>query len=296
VGLRKAFSTSLFAVAFLLAGCTKQNTNASSEATDLASHVCPVKVKPEVLISHEVDGDYDVQVVAPQNEAPEAQEKLYLNNQGDPTKAPKWLNNTVSWYYNSAGMPANFSKSQVLSIIQSSMNYWSSVCNIKWTYMGESTKSSEENNIDNANIVGWGRANGATGITFSYMRSTKLNNVSVLSIYESDVNLSTSDIRDTTTLRGVLNHELGHVLGLAHSDVSESIMFANPYHAVDYLLTLRQDDISGCVGLYGPANTVVMPTPTPTPAPTATPAPTPVPPAPTPSSTPAPSNPGSQGC
>jgi hypothetical protein len=84
-------------------------------------------------------------------------------------------------------------------------------------------------------------------------------------------------------------HELGHLLGLAHSSVSTAIMYA--YITDTYMLT--SDDIAGIQSLYAASTGLPTPTPTPTPfpAPTATPTPTPFPtptPTPTPSVTPTP--------
>ena len=42
-------------------------------------------------------------------------------------------------------------------------------------------------------------------------------------------------------LDGLLTHELGHAIGLAHSDVATAIMFANPYHSYQYNETLKSD-------------------------------------------------------
>jgi hypothetical protein len=47
-------------------------------------------------------------------------------------------------------------------------------------------------------------------------------------------------------------HELGHLLGLGHSDRPASILYANPYHPErGYMRNLKGDDIAGCVALYG---------------------------------------------
>ena len=207
--------------------------------------------------------------------------KIYWNGSGNASGAPRWANGKITWYYNPAAQPTFMSTDEALAVIQKSMSTWESVCGVKWTYAGITTKSTNSTG-DGTTVFGWGDANGYNG-GYTTIRWNGSKN-----LIESDLEMSSSGIKSTGAFQGIANHELGHQLGLDHSDVSESIMFANPYKTASYMMTLRADDISGCVGLYGQAGIV---TPTPTPAPTATPAPTPVvtpTPKPTPVVTPTP--------
>jgi hypothetical protein len=52
-----------------------------------------------------------------------------------------------------------------------------------------------------------------------------------------------------------MTHEIGHALGLDHSNVPASVMYASPYHSTSYMATLRGDDANGCAALYGSAPT-----------------------------------------
>lgn len=80
----------------------------------------------------------------------------------------------------------------------------------------------------------------------------------------------------------VVLHELGHALGLGHSDVPGSVMY--PYYR--RASSLAADDILSIQQLYVPKSQAMAP-PTVSPAPIPSPAPTPAP-APTPPPTPAP--------
>lgn len=287
--LRKRFYLSCVAGAatlvFAFNNCASRDAGTAENAIDLASQGC--KVDPDVLVQQVKDGDYHIDVLAPESEALNFSEKVYMNDLSDPAKAPRWKPNVINWYYNPAGAPSTIA-STALDTIKESMAYWTSVCNINFNYMGTTTKGSTSTSKDSTNVIGWGDAAGSTGITYTSMRGT----TAPISISESDINFNIAQIRDTTTLRAVANHELGHMLGLAHSNVSASIMFANPYHDIQYLLTLRQDDITGCAEVYGVASSAT-PTPTPTATPRVSPTPGPVT-TPTPATT-VPTSP-TQGC
>ncbi|XP_046407856.1 macrophage metalloelastase-like [Ischnura elegans] len=53
------------------------------------------------------------------------------------------------------------------------------------------------------------------------------------------------------SLLAVLLHEIGHTLGITHSNYENSLMFAY-YNHYDYRLTLHEDDILAAQFLYGP--------------------------------------------
>jgi hypothetical protein len=67
-------------------------------------------------------------------------------------------------------------------------------------------------------------------------------------IFDNTGQVQTENVLTTTAV-----HEVGHMLGLAHSDLNGNVMSGPPDSAYDGLGTLQTDDIRGCRCLYGPA-------------------------------------------
>ncbi|GLT30399.1 hypothetical protein SLA2020_052000 [Shorea laevis] len=66
--------------------------------------------------------------------------------------------------------------------------------------------------------------------------------------YDGDENWSLVAAPGTMHLETVGLHEIGHMLGLAHSPVKEAVMFA--YTGSNEVRGLHQDDIAGIKALY----------------------------------------------
>ena len=60
----------------------------------------------------------------------------------------------------------------------------------------------------------------------------------------------TDDWTDETALYNVALHELGHSLGLGHSDDSNAAMFSG-LHLDGKEISIGQDDVNGIRALYG---------------------------------------------
>jgi hypothetical protein len=162
----------------------------------------------------------------------------------------KWSSGVVPWWYNPAGQPSWIDTSAMLDLIQESMTKWQSACNIRFEYKG--TTQAPPDHSSSEYVIGWGYANGYAGYT-TYWRDHLYQFIDV------DIVLDPNMVSIPGHLQGLVNHELGHAIGLDHSDVNESIMFANPYHTYTYQQTLRSDDVAGCIALYGPPITIQPP-------------------------------------
>ena len=96
--------------------------------------------------------------------------------------------------------------------------------------------------------------------------TTVTYNVETASIYDADVEINTAQATFTTTedpppngadLEAVVTHEIGHFLGLAHSEVNAATMRAIGYQlGTTGLRTLADDDIQGICEIYPPGEKI----------------------------------------
>ena len=95
---------------------------------------------------------------------------------------------------------------------------------------------------------------------------TQTVNVETAEIYDSDVEVNTAQALFTTTevppengadLDAVITHEIGHFLGLAHSEVNAATMRGIGYQlGTTGLRTLADDDIQGICEIYPPGDKI----------------------------------------
>lgn len=169
----------------------------------------------------------------------------------------KWASSVYMWYLNPAYMPSQLSQNAVIATMQLVTSRWSQMCNIEFRYMGLSTAqplATVGSNQDQINVLSWGRfAGGMTGIA-AYAAVNIITSAGVSTLEDVDIILNNEMVTDITTLDGVLMHEVGHAIGIGHSDKQAAIMSASPYHEVTYNQTLRGDDIEACSSIYGAAS------------------------------------------
>jgi hypothetical protein len=96
--------------------------------------------------------------------------------------------------------------------------------------------------------------------------TTVTYNVETAEIYDSDVEINTAQALFTTSetpppngadLEAVVTHEIGHFLGLAHSEINAATMRAIGYQlGTTGLRTLADDDVQGVCEIYPPGDKI----------------------------------------
>lgn len=193
---------------------------------------------------------------------------------------------TVNYVFSQ--MTEELASTQTEAAIQQAMAQWAQVVQVNWVQGTDPTAPQTVNILFATGAHGDGYPfDGPGGILAHTFYPAPPNPEPIA----GDMHLDDSEswhIGANTDVFSVALHELGHSLGLGHSDDPSDVMY--PYYKM--VNTLNSGDIGAVQTLYasGPA---LAPTPTPTPPTAPTPAPAPLPspapaPAPTPTPTPTP--------
>ena len=164
----------------------------------------------------------------------------------------RWENNNIPWWYNPSGQ--QYGTEETVQAIQLAMNAWENVSGVNFVYMG-TTNQSLANQKDDKFVIGW--LDGATFLNRfgNYWAYSQIWwNGQYVTDGEISINADRFSARNIGAFQGIITHELGHTLGLDHSDQSLSIMYSSPYHTADYQKTLRLDDILAASVLYPEQN------------------------------------------
>jgi hypothetical protein len=168
----------------------------------------------------------------------------------------RWAPNSVSFYVNPANMdvPADAADAAV----QSAASAWGDQggANVKFVYAGRATDTATSN--DGRNVVFFRNAsNGAAAATtYSWWSGSTITDADVI-VWDGAYHFftGTSGCSGGVYVEDVVTHELGHVLGMSHSSVSDATMYPSLSYCSMDMRTLAADDIAGIQSLYGAANT-----------------------------------------
>ena len=178
----------------------------------------------------------------------------------------RW-NSAIVWAYNPTGAPEPFTdRDRFVELLKEAMAEWEGVSGITFEYQGINTDLTD---VDDDNVVAvyWDAisASAMAGPSRSWTTdggepatSTSAAVLGYDPYTDGSIQINNSTSKDWTSgnttamaensLRGTLVHEVGHLIGLGHSDNPVSIMYANPYNGVLHLL---DDDIAAAQAFYG---------------------------------------------
>lgn len=169
----------------------------------------------------------------------------------------KWRDGKVVWYFNADQMPASLKADEFVALTARAFSIWSAGCKLSVQYGGTTSVAAENSQAVAASTVVIGFAHlpsGVGGDAAPFSTDIASNNyyfnAGVVQINADNTPYNLAADR----LLYILVHEIGHLLNIAHSDEPYSVMYANPYVAIQSSIEPYKayaDDFSTCANLYG---------------------------------------------
>jgi len=164
----------------------------------------------------------------------------------------KWAHNTLSYFI--ASRDEDLSQNTWDSIIAEAFDSWSRVANLKFV------KIDKRNSANILVDIGSGQRHNFDGpkgtLAWAYLPSRHDYTGQLLMRFDTDEDWIGSPIGQTviheeqgTLLLNVAAHEIGHILGLGHSNIETALMA--PYYAESVRSPQENDDIPRIQELYG---------------------------------------------
>lgn len=157
----------------------------------------------------------------------------------------------------------DLSDEEQITAIEAAIDAWSHALKADELFEYQGRTDLDEPGNDGINVIycqysGWEPGSSAIATTHSFATESgvmqgfdlRLNDAG----YEFTVSLEPGEV--STDLQNTLTHELGHVLGMGHSNVAEATMFSSTSRGDVQKRDLALDDIAGIGQLYPPGSLV----------------------------------------
>ena len=155
----------------------------------------------------------------------------------------EWATNSISLYAD----PGGRTYLDIETHIDNAISQWNSNTSLTLSRQASSTQEENQNDIyfptgNDRDEIGFGSATLAITITSYYIQSGE--------IIEGDIAFNTDffdDASDESRFADVITHEMGHFIGLSHSEVKGSTMLYTHFSGQD---SLADDDRAGGYAIY----------------------------------------------
>lgn len=172
-----------------------------------------------------------------------------LNSGTDPNFSG-WADPEIRFVVNPANCPADV---DIPALIEESAKVWTEVAStrVRVSYVGPTTSTSHSDPVtvycetNFQGVTGADQNSVPGGAAIVPSNSRPVAGLLILNASAGQANIS---LFDQTKLRVILAHEIGHILGLGHSEDKNALMYYDA--SAKSNLRLSQDDIDGITYLY----------------------------------------------
>jgi len=177
-------------------------------------------------------------------------------------KQGKWKDGKIVWYFNASQMPASLKADEFVALTKRAFDIWSAGCKLSVEYGGTtSVERTDARSVDMV-VVQFAHLGSGVGGDGGQWSNDAASNFYYFTggMVAIGADLTPYNLASDRLLY-ILVHEVGHLLNLAHSDEPYSVMYANPYVAIQSATEPYKafaDDLTTCANLYG--GTGIQPT------------------------------------
>jgi len=167
----------------------------------------------------------------------------------------------IFWVYDPDNAPPGWDVTDdAVAAFQAAIDEWAGVCNLKFIYAGVDNTAVIGPPYDGLVVFRWDTSIApAAGQAGPASTNSTEDVLGRWTYYDGSLTMNpdsfafaggtaAQEARNKLSFQAVAVHELGHLIGLGHSDRPDSIMFANPYNSITHI---TGDDIQVCRAIYG---------------------------------------------